>query len=96
MPITKASIKDVRRIKKRSLRNRTVKSAMHTAIAKARNAPQEKKDLLLRLAVKTIDRAASKGVINKHAASRRVSRLMRGSQEAPAKPAPKAPADKAD
>ncbi len=77
MPIIKASIKDVRRIKKNTLRNRSVKTELRHAINDARKASAEEKDLLTRKAVKLTDRAASKGVIKKRNAARRVSRLMR-------------------
>jgi len=84
MPITKASIKNVRRIKKATIRNRAIKTVLRHAITKARNASAEEKDLLTREAVKLADRAATKGVIKKQNAARRISRLMR------AKPAPAA------
>ncbi len=77
MPIIKASIKDVRRIKKKTLRNRSVKTELRHVISKARNASAEEKDLLTRKAVKLADRAASKGIIKKRNAARRISRLMR-------------------
>jgi len=91
MPITKASIKDVRRIKKATARNRAIRTVLRHAITKARNASAEEKDLLTRQAVKLADRAATKGVIKKRNAARRISRLMRA-KAAPAPEQAKKPA----
>ena len=81
----KSSIKDVRRSAKRALRNRAVKSAMRSAIREARRAKPAEMELLVRQAVKLIDRAAAKGVIKKSTASRRVGRLMSWAHGAAAK-----------
>lgn len=64
---------------KRTLRNRGVKSAVRTLVKRVR-AAVEAKDAAkaaeeLKLAVKSLDRAASKGVVHPKAASRAVSRL---------------------
>ena len=82
----KSQIKRNRQNEKRRLRNRTVRSEMNTrskaALAAAEatdddDAPQN----ALRLAVKRIDKAASKGVIHKNTAARRKSRLVRDFQD---------------
>jgi small subunit ribosomal protein S20 len=64
---------------KRTLRNRSVKSAVRTLVKTVRAAlaakdPKAAKDAL-KAATVAIDKASSKGVIPKEAASRTVSRL---------------------
>lgn len=75
----KSAIKRIRQTAKRTERNRYVRSTMRTHIKRVRTAVEAgDKDLAkaeLLLAIKKIDKAASKGVIHKNQASRRVSRL---------------------
>lgn len=64
---------------KRSLRNRSVKSAVRTLVKRVR-AALELKDTAkaaeaLKVAVVALDKAASKGVVHVKSASRQVSRL---------------------
>ena len=70
---------------KRTDRNRTVKSALRTKVKKARvsieTAATDVKDVLLD-AVRSIDKAASKGVLHARAASRKKSRLARAAHKA--------------
>ena len=77
----KSAEKRIRQTKKRTERNRYVRSAMRTHIRRVREAVEakdkDKAQAELVLAVKRIDKAASKGVIHKNQASRRVSRLTR-------------------
>jgi small subunit ribosomal protein S20 len=76
MPIIKSSMKDVRRIKRRTARNQSAKSAIRTAIKSVRNAATA--DLAraaLRNAMKVLDKAASNGVIPVNTASRQKARL---------------------
>ncbi len=76
MPIIKSSIKDVRRIKRRTARNHSAKSAIRTAIKAVRAAKTaEEAKTLLRNATKVLDKAASNGVIKWNTASRQKSRL---------------------
>ena len=76
MPIIKSSIKDVRRIKRRTARNRAAKTALRTAIKNVRTAPDaEKAKSALRKAVKALDTACTRGIIHRNTASRNKSRL---------------------
>ena len=59
-------------------RNKTVKSELKTRVKNARasvGTPENAEDV--RLAVKRIDMAASKGILHKNTAARRKSRLMK-------------------
>lgn len=77
----KSQIKRNRQNEKRRLRNRAVRSEMNTRSKAALDAAgyddDEAAAETLRLAVKRIDKAASKGVIHKNTAARRKSRLVR-------------------
>lgn len=77
----KSQIKRNKQNEKRRIRNRIVRGKTRTAIAKAREAiatqsVEEAKQAVL-LAISSLDRAASKGVIHKNNAARRKSRLMK-------------------
>ena len=77
----KSQIKRNRQNEKRRLRNRTVRSEINTrskaALAAATHDDDEAATEALRLAIKRIDKAASKGVIHSNTAARRKSRLVR-------------------
>ena len=77
----KSAIKKARQGEKNRLRNAHVKSTMKTNIKKVLLALQGKdKDELqqaFKEAVTCIDKAASKGVVHKNNAARRVSRLAK-------------------
>ncbi|MCB0220847.1 MAG: 30S ribosomal protein S20 [Chrysiogenetes bacterium] len=75
MPNHKSAAKRARQTETRTARNRLVKASMRTTIKKAR-AP-EAGDEALTAAVKDVYKAASKGVIHKRQAARRVSRLVK-------------------
>jgi small subunit ribosomal protein S20 len=63
---------------KRAERNKAVKSELKTRVKNAVKAVDtEQSEEALRLAVKRLDMAASKGVIHKNQAARRKSRLMK-------------------
>jgi small subunit ribosomal protein S20 len=65
---------------KRQERNKSVKSELKTRVKQAVRAIDsgaEDAGDAVRLAVKRLDKAATKGVIHKNAAARRKSRLMR-------------------
>ncbi len=76
-----SALKRVRQTEKRTLRNRSVKSAIKTAAKNLISAVEEKnkekvqKELIE--ATKLISRAAAKGILHKNAASRRISRLAK-------------------
>jgi len=75
----KSALKRIQVTERRTLRNRTVKSSMRTAIKKFELALNggnidEAKALLVE-AVRKIDQAAAKGVIHENAAARHKSRL---------------------
>ena len=81
MPIKRASFKDLRKSKKRHLKNITIRTELHTLSKKfdtlvSGKKTSEAKDALRSLLSK-IDKASSKGIIHKNAASRRSSRLMK-------------------
>lgn len=66
----------------RKIRNNAYKTQMKNAIKKVLDAVKAKEssqnvDKLLKNAISTIDKAASKGVIHKNQAARRKSRLMK-------------------
>ena len=87
MKKNKSAIKKARQGEKNRLRNAHVKSTMKTNIKKVLLALQGKnKDELQQAykdAVVCIDKAASKGVIHKNNASRRVSRLSKKVGQSP-------------
>ncbi len=76
-----SALKRVRQAEKRRLRNQSWKSRIKTFTKKVEMAILEKdREALqthLREAIRTISKAASKGVIHRNTASRRISRLMK-------------------
>ncbi|OGW93540.1 MAG: 30S ribosomal protein S20 [Omnitrophica bacterium RIFCSPLOWO2_12_FULL_45_13] len=81
MPIKRASFKDLRKSKKRHLKNITIRTELHTLTKKfgalvSGKKSDEAKNALKALLSK-IGKAASKGIIHKNAASRKASRLMK-------------------
>ncbi|MGG0657574.1 30S ribosomal protein S20 [Rummeliibacillus pycnus] len=80
MPNIKSAIKRVKTNATANAQNAQVKSAMRTAVKKADAAlvaKDENAKELLSVAVKSLDKAASKGLIHKNAASRQKARLMK-------------------
>ena len=76
----KSQIKRNQQNEKRAVRNKAVRTELKTRTKAAVTAATEGADNaeeLTRLAIKRIDKAASKGVIHKNAAARRKSRLMK-------------------
>jgi small subunit ribosomal protein S20 len=75
----KSQIKRNKQNERRRLKNKAVRAELKTrtknALATAEAGAETATDAL-RLAIKRIDKAASKGVIHKNAAARRKSRLM--------------------
>jgi len=80
VPNIKSAIKRVKVNEKNYAQNTAAKSAMRTAVKKfeaaVENNDENAKELLVD-AVKRLDKAASKGLIHKNAASRQKSRLMK-------------------
>lgn len=80
MPNTTSAKKALRQNAKKRLQNRSQRSALRTAIKKARVAVAaggEDVTETLRLATKKIDQAAAKNLIHKNTAARTKSRLAR-------------------
>ena len=75
----KSQIKRNRQTEKRRLRNKGVRSELRTRTKAAVMAAESGEDTeaALRLAIKRIDKAASKGVIHKNTAARKKSRLVK-------------------
>ncbi len=77
----KSALKRVRQDEKRELRNQSKANEIKTYIKKLETALTSKdKDgigVALKTAVKTLASAASKGIIHKNAASRKISRLTK-------------------
>jgi small subunit ribosomal protein S20 len=81
----KSAEKRNRQRPKRQLRNRLALGTMRTALKKARAALDAKSadaGTLVKQAVRAIDKAVTKGVLQKRTASRLVSRLTRRSTAA--------------
>jgi small subunit ribosomal protein S20 len=75
----KSQIKRNRQNEKRRVRNKAVRSELRTRTKNAVSAAEAGGEELVaatRLAIKKLDKAASKGVIHKNQAARRKSRLM--------------------
>lgn len=80
MPNIKSAIKRVKTATEANVQNAKAKSAMRTAVKKADAAlvaKDENAQELVKVAVKTLDKAATKGLIHKNAASRQKARLMK-------------------
>jgi small subunit ribosomal protein S20 len=76
-----SAIKRIRQNEKRRLRHRVTRNKARTFVKKARVAiegdePEAARSATLE-AIKSLDKAASKGVIHKNNAARRKSRLMK-------------------
>ncbi|TEB07238.1 30S ribosomal protein S20 [Pelotomaculum schinkii] len=81
MPNIKSAVKRVEITRLRTLRNARIKSALKTTIRKfeeaLKMADREDASLKLRNAVRVLDKAVTKGILHKNAASRKKSRLTR-------------------
>lgn len=77
----KSAAKRARKAKARAMRNRAVKSNLKTTIKRFEEALQntntEDAKILLNKAIKTIDKAAAKGVIHQNNAANKKSRLTK-------------------
>lgn len=76
---SKSVLKRIRQDAKRSLRNQAWRTKIKTYVKKVEEAiAQNNKDSIqavLKEAIKVINKAASKGIIHKNTASRKISRL---------------------
>ena len=90
MANTRSAEKQNRQSQKHRIRNAHVLSTLRTSVRKFREAAgagdAAKTKAELALAVKQIAKAASKGVIHKAQASRRISRLTKAASQPLAKP----------
>ena len=81
MPNHKSAIKRVRQNEKRRARNRQIVSTARTYIKRVRAAVDsgnaEEANAALPAAIKALNVAASKGVIHRNQAARKISRLTR-------------------
>ncbi|WP_027365395.1 30S ribosomal protein S20 [Desulfotruncus alcoholivorax] len=81
MPNIKSAAKRVRITRKRTERNRRIKSSLRTAIRRFHDAitsaNKDEAQLKLRRALVTIDKAVTKGVLHKNTAARTKSRLTK-------------------
>ena len=82
MPNIASAEKNMRKSRAASVRNRAQRSALRTALkkAKASDAPAGDREL----AVKMLDRSARKGLIHKNAAARQKSRMAKAARKAKA------------
>lgn len=81
MANTKSAEKRIKVIRRRTLRNKSLKSALRTAIRRFEEAlagaAREEAEAALRRALVAIDKAVTKGVLHKNTAARKKSRLTR-------------------
>ena len=81
MPIEKTAYKELRKSKKRHFKNISTKTDMRTfaknfeSLIEAKKSDEAKK--ALSTLVSKLDKAASKGIIKKNTAARKISRLMK-------------------
>ncbi|MBU4216519.1 30S ribosomal protein S20 [Candidatus Parcubacteria bacterium] len=79
MPNLKSAIKELRKSKSRGHRNQLVKDDLKTQIKKTRKlivGKDKTVEEVVKATLKTIDKAAQKGVIKKNARDRKKSRLQ--------------------
>lgn len=74
MPRIRSAKKRMRQARARTLRNRAERSAIRTAVKKARAEPTSE---TVAKAVQVLDRGARKGLIHRNAAARRKARLAK-------------------
>ena len=81
MPNSKSAAKRMRQNETRRTRNRLIATATRTAVKKVRNAlaagEVDSAKTLLPGAVRSLQRAANKGVLHANTASRKVGRLVK-------------------
>ena len=77
MANTTSAIKRIRQNERRRLRNRTVRSQVRTALKTARTAEGAEQRPSIAEAIRSLDKAVSKGVIHRNTAARKKSALAR-------------------
>ena len=80
MPNIKSAKKRVKVIETKTLRNKVIKSDLKTALKKADAAVNENadnKEEAVKVAIKKVNMARSKGIIHKNKAARKVSQLAK-------------------
>ena len=83
MPQIKSNLKTMKKDAAKHAANAAIKSQIHTAVKKAvAAANSENKEEALRAAVSVIDSAASKGVLHKNTAARKISRMAKRANKA--------------
>ena len=75
MPNIASAAKNMRKSRAATVRNRAQRSALRTALKKAKAAEATAEQKLL--AVRLLDRAARKGLVHKNSAARHKNRLAR-------------------
>lgn len=90
MPNTKSAKKQVRVNQRKQLRNKPIRSQSKTLVKKAEEiifSGEVKKDgNEITAAIRSLDKAAEKGIIHRNNAARRKSRLMKKLNQAKAEP----------
>ncbi|MEE9520954.1 MAG: 30S ribosomal protein S20 [Dehalococcoidales bacterium] len=86
MPVTKSAQKQVRVAERKQLRNKSIRSECKTNISKAEglifSGELEAAQEAVSAAIRSLDKAAEKGIIHPNNAARRKSRLMKKLNEA--------------
>ena len=81
MPREKTAYKELRKAKKRHFKNISTKSDLRTSVKNFEGLVKTKKNdeakKALSLLISKLDKAASKGIIKKNTAARKISRLMK-------------------
>ena len=77
MANTKSAMKRIRQNERRRLRNRAVRSQVRTAVKEARSAQGPEGRAMIAEAIRSLDKAVSKGVIHRNTAARKKSALAR-------------------
>lgn len=88
MPNKPAAAKALRQTKKHTARNLNIKKGIEVTIRLAKKsltAGEKTTADKVKLAIKTLDRAAQKGIIKKNTAARKKSRLMKSLNKSKAK-----------
>jgi small subunit ribosomal protein S20 len=74
---TKSAMKRIRQNERRRVRNRAVRSQVRSALKDARAAQGAEQKTSIAEAIRSLDRAVSKGVIHRNTAARKKSALAR-------------------
>lgn len=77
MANTKSAMKRMRQSERRRVRNRAVRSKVRTAVKVARTADGPEQRAAIQDAIRTLDKAVSKGVVHRNTAARKKSALAR-------------------